>query len=796
MSWFYKLKISKKLISAFVFVALIACAVGIVGVISINKVKTLDTNMYKNNTVAIENLSKIVQNYEIERIKIRDIILSKDAKVKEDGISQINDLEKSIDNNITLFSQSSNDEKVTSILKDLKDNLKQYTDFKNNAIELVSSNRQDEANKKLYTTGTDISKRVEDNVQKLVDLEVGLAKGTVDTNSDTASNATLIMVGVIIIGMLIAIAIGFFISNLLCKPVIKLVDVAEKLANGDIDEVIEVKSKDEIGDLANSFSKVTNVLQDLIEEQEKLNIAADEGRLDVRGDVDKFKGSYRQVIVGMNSTLDSVSNPINEAKSVLSKMAVNDYTVEMTEKYKGMYNELAISINDVGKRLLNVQDIFIRISNGDTGRLEECKEIGKRSANDILIPSIIAMMEVIESLISEVGILADSSINGNLSVRGNADKFNGKYKNVIEGMNKTMDAIVKPIEEASYVLDKMSKGNFTYKMEGNYSGDYEKLRDALNNTVKSFNEVLNDINNASEQVAAGAQQISDSSQALARGTTEQASSVEELTAALEEISAQTNQNAENANKANEMSLLAKQDAIKGDNHMKVMLEAMNDINESSSSISKIIKVIDDIAFQTNILALNAAVEAARAGQHGKGFAVVAEEVRNLAARSSNAAKETTELIEGSIKKVDDGTKVAVETAKDLNKIVDAVTQAVNLVGEIATSSSEQATGISQISEGVMQVSQVVQANSASSEQGASASEELASQAEMLKNLVNKFELTQDESIYNGLEGLSPDVIRILKNNNEIASLNNSNNERFNRNSKIKINLSDRDFGKY
>lgn len=295
-------------------------------------------------------------------------------------------------------------------------------------------------------------------------------------------------------------------------------------------------------------------------------------------------------------------------------------------------------------------------------------------------------------------------------------------------------------KEVSTVLGEMSKGNLTVSIQGEYKGDFAEIKRSLHAIIESFNEVLSEVKAAANQVATASTQLSDSSIGLSQGATEQASTVEQLTASIEQIAGQTTYNAEHATDANNLTAQAKLNAQQGNTQMAEMLKAMEDINDSSTSIHKIIKVIDEIAFQTNILALNAAVEAARAGQHGKGFAVVAEEVRNLAARSAQAAQETTDMIEGSIKKVKSGTSIANETASALHKIVADVERVATLVGEISVASNEQAIGIAQVNQGIMQVSQVVQTNAATSQESAAASEELSSQAALLNERVSRFKL--------------------------------------------------------
>ena len=266
---------------------------------------------------------------------------------------------------------------------------------------------------------------------------------------------------------------------------------------------------------------------------------------------------------------------------------------------------------------------------------------------------------------------------------------------------------------------------------------------ALLNMQNTLNSVFDNLHTVSSQVAEGAKQIADGSQGLAQGSAQQAAATQKLNLSVFEIAQKTKENAEMAGRAATLAHTIKDSAEKGSRQMDEMMTAVKDINAAGQSISKVIKTIDDIAFQTNILALNAAVEAARAGQHGKGFAVVAEEVRNLAGKSAEAAKETSDLIHNSVEKAALGSRIAEETAASLAEIVSGINESNQIVTEIANSSEEQSIGISQINIGIDQVAQVVQQNTANAEQSAAASQEMSGQSMVLENLIAQFKLKEE-----------------------------------------------------
>jgi len=405
-----------------------------------------------------------------------------------------------------------------------------------------------------------------------------------------------------------------------------------------------------------------------------------------------------------------------------------------------------------------------------------------------------AIATMISKPVKELANSADKLAVGDTDISVNTTR-----KDEIGKLMESFAKMVGNIHEQVIAVEKMADGDFAIDVK--VKSEKDLMGKKLTEMIEKLNVLIGNVSVASEQVTSGAKQISDSSIALSEGATEQASSIEELTSSMEETTSQIQMNAKNASQANELAMSAKEAAELGNKQMQDMLKAMVEINDSSSNISKIIKVIDDIAFQTNILALNAAVEAARAGQHGKGFAVVAEEVRNLAARSANAAKETTDMIEGSIKKSEVGTKLANDTAKALNEIVDDITKVTNLVNEISVLSNEQASAAAQINLGIMQVSQVVQTNSATAEESAAASEELSSQATILKEMIANIKLKKISSNNRKFDGLDPKILEMLEGmmeKNKAASENNeeSKPEADTKALKTKIVLNDNEFGKY
>ena len=436
---------------------------------------------------------------------------------------------------------------------------------------------------------------------------------------------------------------------------------------------------------------------------------------------------------------------INVLVGISAVRTITKDVVKMQEQEVVTINK---TMEEIGADEAKAQVLIDKITTSKTADMEDILNAATFSniaSGTLIVVSVIISLIIAISLIKIINkSVAQLSKAASDIAMGRVDIEMVKFHN--DEFGELVDKYTEVVDNIKYqaqVAEEVSNGNLTVQV--NVKSSEDVLGNALKKLVDDNFNALSNISDAGSQVTVSSSQVASASQALAQGSTEQASAIEEITASIDEIAEKTKQNADQANEASGLVGVAIGDVKEGNEQMKSMMAAMQDINKSSESISKIIKTIDDIAFQTNILALNAAVEAARAGEAGKGFAVVAEEVRSLAAKSAAAAAETAELIEASIGKVNAGSKIADDTAKAMDAIAKVVQQSEVIINGIAESSNYQATAVAQIEQAISQVSQVVQTNSATSEECAAASEELSNQASRMREMLSIYNLGSGSS---------------------------------------------------
>jgi methyl-accepting chemotaxis protein len=497
-----------------------------------------------------------------------------------------------------------------------------------------------------------------------------------------------------------------------------------------------------------TIEQVRSNLKHLIVDVNTLAKAAQDGNLSVRVDATKHQGDFKRIVEGFNDTLDAVIGPLNLAAQYIDDLSKGTIPGKIETAFKGDFERLKLNLN-------------------------QC-------------------IDAINGLVEDASLLAMSAAQGNLAIRADGEKHFGEYKKIIDGVNATLDGVIGPLNIAASYISEISKGAIPKAIEEDFKGDFNIIKSNLNTCIAAINRLIQDtrtlvdaaedgriyvradarqhdgdfkkiveginqtlqliadpivvVKQAAESINQGASEIANGNNDLSQRTEEQASSLEETASSMEQLASTVKLNAENARHANELATQASSIAVKGGEAMNEVTMTMSDINASAQQIEEIISVINGISFQTNILALNAAVEAARAGEHGRGFAVVAEEVRNLAQRSSIAAKEIKELITASVSKTIDGTRQVEAAGKTIDETVTSFKRVAQIISEIASATAEQSSGINQVNNAITVMDQVTQQNAALVEQAAAAAESLMEQADNLVGAVKKFKTNPSQPL--------------------------------------------------
>jgi methyl-accepting chemotaxis protein len=434
----------------------------------------------------------------------------------------------------------------------------------------------------------------------------------------------------------------------------------------------------------------------------------------------------------------SITRQTKSMADLAEKLADGNVNESFALDSKEESGSAAGALKRIAARQKELGQAATRIAQGDFS-----VEVTARSDKDVLGKALHSCVSSHRALQKEISRMSESAIQGRLSERCKTEMVPGDYAKLLEGTNQALDAVIRPVSKAIRAMDKVASHDLTARLAGEFKGDHSMFQNALNQTIQTLDEALSQVSASAEQVSFASANISQGSQGLSQRASDQAGSIEQVSSNLHEVASMTRQNSENAREARSLSKSAELAVEHGVESMNRLSEAIGRIKASSDATAKIIKTIDEIAFQTNLLALNAAVEAARAGDAGKGFAVVAEEVRNLAMRSAEAAKNTANLIEESVHNSENGVNLNKEVLNNLNEINGQVKKVGTVMAEIAAASEQQTQGVDQVNSVITQMNLVTQQIASNAEESASGAEELAGQSDELKSMVRTFKLSKN-----------------------------------------------------
>ena len=561
------------------------------------------------------------------------------------------------------------------------------------------------------------------------------------TSSAQTSIWVLIALSVFIVAA--GVLIAFVITNVIRRPISRLERLVSDVSAGNIDVNMDSKfeTKDEVGVLTTDVYNLVGVVKNVLDDVETMSHKfAVEGDFEHRSELDRYQGAYRHMIEGVNKLIDGVVGDILNVLEYLKQLGDGKFDIT-AEPLPGKKIVMTNMLNGLVEKLKGVhhesKNLAVSVARGDLSvRADSASYSGGWKA---LLEDLNALVVAIEEPLSYISKSLSEMSVGDFRLYERKG-FEGCFEDALQAANTTESSTLAYVDDITRVLDAVAHGDLTVEITKEYEGNYAPIKEALEKILYSLNRSLSELDSCAEQVLSGASMIAQSAMNLSEGSTKQAATVEELSASISIVDENIQKTSERAASGAEQAKGSAEFAAQGATTTKELLGNMRGIQDSSNNISQINKLIQEIAFQTNLLSLNAAVEAARAGEHGRGFSVVADEVRNLAGKSQESSQKTNEMIAKSLESVEAGTGSANTTAEALNVIENSVKNVSEVIAEIAAMTQQQSEAVSHISIGVNEISQVMQSNAATSEECAAASEELNSQAEVMKGLVGQFKL--------------------------------------------------------
>ena len=571
-----------------------------------------------------------------------------------------------------------------------------------------------------------------------------------DFVSQSQRNIILISLG----GLVVFFVMSWLVTSSIFKSVRRLTDLISNVTHGKLSfNRTNDLANDEIGQLTHDAYDLADMLNTMVSDITTLDrVYNTEGDIEYRIDVSKYNDSFKVMMEGINNIPEHVGPIIMGAIEVLQKIDEGQFNVEIKD-LPGKQIVLPNTLRAIVSTLKSLNESAVYLAESvSLGKMDVSVDGSKFKGNwgelistlNKLVTAVAEPLAAIEVCMSE---MKDGNFNldaidkkiSDLNITADTSQYKGVFADIGNSLNATVEAVSSYVNELSHVLAEMAEGNLVLRIDRDYVGSFDLIKRSVNSILTRLNTTMEDIRLVADGVASGATQFSQSASDLATGTTEQMAQLDDLSTRVADVNSRSKDNADNAQKAAEWAVGSKENAEAGNEEMKRLLVAMEQIAGSVDKISAINKTIDGIAFQTNLLALNASVEAARAGEHGKGFAVVADEVRVLATRTSEAAKQAEELMQDTINSISEGKEKANDSAKGLEKIVADVINVSGVVTEIREASLTQTESVEEINVGIVNINGLVQNDAATSEETAAAAEELSATVDMLKEKLSFFQ---------------------------------------------------------